>query len=142
MHAMVAGARDGSNERSMSMDTITLGWGLRKEIHGARAAWGARAIFHHREYSLDFLHDRQSAGGAEADRRRLAQWLSKKRGGGIQLLTNALKAKLVTPSSDVTVRVDHGRYHAVASPQQSYGYMYVTAWIDPEPEATSEEVTR
>lgn len=124
------------------MDTIKLEWGLQRNVPGASAAWGARAIFHHNGYHLDFLHDRQSAGGAEADRRRLAQWLSKKRGGGIQLLINALKAKLVTPSSNVTVRVDHGRYHAVASPQQSYGYMYVTAWIDPEPEATSEEVTR
>ena len=127
-----------------STHTIRLEWGLRREIPGARpsAAWGARAIFHHREYALDFLPDRQSAVGAEADRRKLAQWLSKKRGGGIKLLINALKAKLVTPSSDVTVRVDHGRYHAVASPQQSYGYMYVTAWIDPEDATTSEDVSR
>lgn len=125
------------------MDTITLEWGLLKEIDGASAAWGARAIYHAREAMLDFLRDRQSAGGTETDRRKLAQWLAKKRGGGLQLLTNKIKSERLVPSSNETIRIDHGRYHLWASPMRSYGYMYVTAWIDPTESAeTSEEVSR
>ena len=125
-----------------STHTIRLEWGLRREIPGASAAWGARAIYHAKEAMLDFLRDRQSAGGMETDRRKLSQWLAKKRGGGLQLLTNRIRSERLVPSSNETIRIDHGRYHLWASPMRSYGYMYVTAWIDPEPEVTSEEVSR
>ena len=58
------------------IDTNQFRWGLTPLPEGELlAAWGARAIFQHRE--LDFLHDRQQALGSEKTRAILGKWIDR-----------------------------------------------------------------
>ena len=115
------------------MATIEMGWGLIKTVE-ASAAWGARAIYRN---CVDVPWDRQHLAGDEPAKRALAQWLAKKTGGGMTLLAKRLKAEGVLPSEDREIAIDHGRFHLRANPRKSYGYVYITAWMDAE-SATSE----
>ena len=36
-----------------------------------------------------------------------------------------------------TYALDEGRFHARASAQASYGYLYVSVWVDPEESVAS-----
>ena len=55
------------------IDTNQFRWGMTPLPEGELlAAWGARAIFQHRE--LDFLHDRQQAPSSEKLRAILGRW--------------------------------------------------------------------
>jgi hypothetical protein len=133
------------------MATITIEWGLIKTVE-ASAAYGARAIYT-RDYgslggfgrpgvrvNVDVVWDRQSIAGDEPAKRALAQWLARKTGGGMTLLAKRLKAEGVLPSEDREIAIDHGRFHLRANPRKSYGYLYITAWMDAEPAAS--EVSR
>ena len=134
------------------MATITIEWGLIKTVE-ASAAWGARAIYNRNHYAgarmsrakagtgvcVDVVWDRQSIAGEEPAKRALAQWLAKKTGGGMTLLAKRLKADGVYPEDSIEIAIDHGRFHLRANPRSSYGYLYITAWMD-EPAAS--EVSR
>jgi len=130
------------------MATITIEWGLIKTVEGASAAWGARAIYT-RDYgslggfgrpsvhvNVDVVSNRQSIAGDEPAKRALAQWLARKRGGAMALLVKRLKEDGVLPSEDREIAIDHGRFHLRANPRRSYGYVYITAWMDAEPAAS------
>lgn len=124
------------------MTEIIQGWGrnLPAEMKGRIAAtWGARAIYTNRV--IDLLPDRQSwhlDGFSEDDadptsveyenRRRalapLSRWIDKK---GLPFLRREAK-QFLSPDSNEMVKLDDGNFHIEASPQASYGYLYIRAW--------------
>lgn len=100
--------------------------------------WGARAIY--TGQAIDLLPDRQSwyaAGfGKDADElsdtesklrrttmRPLMDWVNKK---GLAFLRK--ESKRLFPDEIRVVSMDDGPFHIEASPQASYGYLYIRAW--------------
>jgi len=124
------------------MARFEMAWGLMGAIEGASAAYGARAIYKRDsgKVIIDVLWDRQHIAGDEPAKRALAQWLVKKTGGGMTLLSKRLKAEGVYPDDSIEIAIDHGRFHLRANPRSSYGYLYITAWTDAETAAS--EVSR
>jgi hypothetical protein len=115
------------------MENLIRGWGrnVPEELHGKIAVtWGARAIY--TGQYIDLLHDRMTwtVPGQELDIEKhrplvnsLDHWLSKK---GLPFLRN--EAKGLYPDDDRVVTLDDGRFHIEASPQRSFGYLYIRAW--------------
>lgn len=116
------------------MTTLIQSWGrpVPKEMTGKIAAtWGARAIYTGQQ--IDLLYDRQSWTPSPddpdakpeqaADRERLSSWINHK---GLPFLRKEAK-RLYTDESRV-VSLDDGAFHIEASPQASYGYLYIRAW--------------
>jgi len=117
----------------MNKETRTPGWGaawlLPKEWS---AAWGARAIADE-EYDpkrskweapmhrASLLADRQSASGKNEAVRKLLDWINE----------NVLPIRMIYDgcSREVTV-VDDGEFHARWTPNASFGYIYIVAWMD------------
>lgn len=99
----------------------SLEWGLQPPA-GARAAWGARAIFK-RGPAIDIVWDRQDAFGDETVVKDLVDWV---RDTGIPLLTEATED--LSQRSDETVTIKRGRRTIKASPRRSHGYLYIVAW--------------
>jgi hypothetical protein len=117
------------------------GWGrhIPKEMTGKIAVtWGARAIYTNQH--IDLLPDRQSwhvTGYSEDDAdqtsvcyeerrarmRPLMNWINSK---GLPFLRKESK-QLYTDDTRV-VTLNDGVFHIEASPQASYGYLYVRAW--------------
>jgi len=124
------------------MATVIInGWGRRipdDMLAKIAVTWGARAIYIHQQ--IDLLPDRQSwylDGFSEDDAdetsveyenrrarmRPLIHWLDKK---GLPFLRKEAK-HLATDDSRV-VTLDDEKFHIEASPQASYGYLYIRAW--------------
>ena len=105
------------------IDTNQFRWGLTPLPEGELlAAWGARAIFQHRE--LDFLHDRQQALGSEKTRAILGKWIDRV---GLPELKKHIKKNGWSSSTKEVFELNRGPFMLKASPRGSYGYMYLTA---------------
>ena len=99
----------------------SLEWGLQPPA-GAKAAWGARAIFK-RGPAIDIVWDRQDAFGDEKAVQALVEWV---RTVGIPALETATED--LSPKSDETVTIKKGGRTIKASPRRSHGYLYIVEW--------------
>lgn len=109
----------------MRYGTTTEEWGQPCEVpDGAKAIWGARAIFKPRDKRpLDLLGDRQSVHGAAAD--ELVALLN---GGILDALQEWARWRDGT-SSEEFVMYEDDQVRVVGSARGSYGYYYVTGWL-------------
>ncbi len=95
------------------------------------AAWGARAIYN--EKFIELLADRQGFRTAsdwegkpdDATSKPLLRWLAKK---GLPALRKWIKDNYIPMSSDKEFRFHDGEFELAATPNGSYGYMYINAW--------------
>jgi hypothetical protein len=97
----------------------------------ARAVWGARLI-----WPNDLLHDRQDIASSDDEARfDLIAWLNgPNRGDGA---ISKMRDKLMVPSelgwtqsgTDEVTLYEDGTGKIVGSPQGSFGYVYVAAWL-------------
>ena len=100
-------------------------WFGRRPPAGVTLAWGARAIYDTRGgvTSIDLLWDRQSWLGEE--RKALSAWLNEK---GIRTIKKACEEAGLAGSSAEVVSWSEGGWTIEASPNQSYGYLYLCAY--------------
>ncbi len=94
------------------------------EIAGA---WGARAILtgSSKNQWVDLLSNRQQAlPDAPAE---FIAWL---KGPMMTWLEGRCGERWIDPASGDLFRLDDGVFHAIASPQRSYGYLYIGAWME------------
>ena len=108
---------------------------------GVPVAWGARAIYEikstrrkrgERRATIDIPYDRQQMVGSDAERKALGVVVNSH-------LLPALRAELeerdILGDSNETIEVSHVSdgyvYRAKASPNGSYGYLYLCAWREP-----------
>jgi hypothetical protein len=99
-------------------------WGISvfPEAQKAATAWGARAIM---DEGFSLLPDRQSWVGADEPRQALMNWLNTK---GLQSLRWTLRAEQLTQDSRTVITIQNDRYTLKATPNASYGYLYIAAW--------------
>ena len=100
-------------------------WGISvfPEAQKAKTAWGARAIMEHESFGL--LPDRQSWAGDEEPRQALCHWIDTT---GLRLLRKQVKATGLTQDSREVLIIESPRYRLKATPNASYGYLYIAAW--------------
>lgn len=92
----------------------------------APAYWGARAIY--RDSRIDFLPDRQDMIGDDEDRRQLRQALIDAKAH--DEITRFFRHTYVSPSEAAHRMIfENERVAVAASPNGSYGYLYLTAWL-------------
>lgn len=98
-------------------------WGL--PIGNHRRYWGARAILARSE--IDLLPDRQSVVLDEplskADR-AFMDWVNKK---GLPWLRKHVRSSGLCPDSYARLKFEDGRFVIEATPNGSYGYLYIGA---------------
>jgi hypothetical protein len=88
--------------------------------------WGARAIFHPgTDYPIDLLPDRQGYQSDALDPKPLLDWVNK---FGLPELKKQRAFKNLDTSSREVVEVKDRQFTLLASPQGSYGYLYIGAW--------------
>lgn len=88
----------------------------------AVSAWGARAIWANKK--IELLQDRQAAiAGSD-----VCQWLNSN--GMTKKLETALNENWITERDDDYIHIEDGLFHMLASPNASYGYLYIVAWKD------------
>jgi len=113
------------DETDRSRPTWGADWLLPKNF---TIAWGARAIADKNYDKLkkgthvaSLLYDRQGGAG------NLAFWDDLK-----DFLDNHILPIQMNydGSSNEVTNVDHGKFHARWTPNGSYGYIYITAWMD------------
>jgi hypothetical protein len=108
---------------------VAQGWGL-FPLDGTRYHWSARAIYG--DGQIDLLWDRQAVeGDASPDERKaLAAWLDEK---ALPYLRHMFKTGEDVPYSsecrEITVKGDG--FTLRADPRASYGYLYLSATVDP-----------
>lgn len=113
-----------SHEPEPTTPTIMQGsFGLPME--NVTTYWGARAIYKPSDkyLKIDILHDRQSCLGEKPDRDELVAWLNAT--GMPWLKTNC---KLYSDSRDCVEHRD-GKFTIKATPNGSFGYLYIGAGI-------------
>ena len=110
------------------MNQYRLTWGVRGVVpEGARAAWGARAIYSPgAARPLDLVWDRQSVYRRTG--RGQAHLLSLLNGGILNTVQEVTRGG-DPGSQEVAVLYDDDEVRVVGSPQGSHGYYYVTAWF-------------
>ena len=101
-------------------------WWGRTPPATATLAWGARAIY--KQGFIDILHDRQSWRGPREDRTALVAWINDQ---GIAALKAECEKVSLPGDSDATVLWSEGGFTIEASPNASYGYLYITAYPTP-----------
>lgn len=115
-----------------NMDTkLTIAFGRRTFPDDVQAVWGARLI-----WPADLLHDRQdlAAHSAEA-KQELIAWLNgPNRGdGALRKTLDALKDpyQFFTGNNDDTCALIYSdeQGEIIGSPQGSFGYVYIAAWL-------------
>jgi len=117
----------------MTEDTkLTIAFGRRSFPDDVQAVWGARLI-----YPADLLHDRQDlAARSDEAKQELVAWLNGP-GYGNGALKQALDALREDPyqffsgQNDETCALIYSdeQGEIIGSPQGSYGYVYVAAWL-------------
>ena len=111
---------------------MNLEWGYDRNITNPEieAAWGARAIWSEDRDFIDLLADRQDMQGPEEGRKVLAAWLNAQ---GLKEIHRKIRDRRLTQSSMELVLQDtrfRGRKFTIfASPNASYGYLYLTAYL-------------
>lgn len=87
--------------------------------------WGARAIYapDNKYCKIDILHDRQSCIGDEPARKELVSWLNTV---GMPWLKKTCR---IPTSSHSMTEFTQGKFRLHASPNASYGYLYIGAGI-------------
>jgi len=105
--------------------------------YGARAIYQMRSVpvqrknrGNHTDYKteigLDFLRDRCSLHVDDGiSRFPFIDWLN---GKALRQLKKRLLDEGIPPNSDAVIEIHDGKYHLTASPNASYGYLYVNAW--------------
>ena len=94
------------------------------------AALGYRAILH--RGAIDIIHDRMDRHhGLDGAWQALQHWYVVKCMSWLDNLACTLRG-----NDPETYALDEGPFHARASAQASYGYLYVTLWMDAK-EATA-----
>lgn len=121
-----------------------LEWGM-PIPRAATVAWGARAIYHldpvevrvgkngkrlkhpraETRATIDLLWDRKSATGDQKDVDALCAWLDKY---GLKTLKQLCEKQYITSDSNEIITIEANGYKLVASPRESYGYLYISAW--------------
>ena len=99
------------------------------KIDGAKVSWGARAIYQGSkdDFSIDLLWDRQQMdGGDEKSRKKLCDWVNKV---GLKKLKKLLKSEYICPEDEAVVEIEDAGADNSASPNRSYGYLYIGAAI-------------
>ncbi len=125
-------------------------WGLTAHIpEGVTLAWGARAIYSWisvsrpikagsrlknttSEPSIDLLWDRMGwssfgeiTEASKAATKALASWID---GVGIPELKKICRREKIQPDDTTKIEFSTGDYTIVASPNGSFGYLYIAAW--------------
>lgn len=90
------------------------------------AALGYRAIFH--RGAIDIVHDRVARHTPEAGAWQALQYWYWTRG---MIWLDDL-AQRIWSNDPTTYALDAGPFHVRASAQASYGYLYVSVWMDAE----------
>ena len=108
------------------MNKLQLAWGLKHELDGDQwtAAWGARAIWNENRNFIDLLWDRQGWSGDASKFEQLADWLNDV---GLKELKRRMDDARLTQSGMDVVMQSSEPFHIWASPNASYGYLYITA---------------
>lgn len=91
-----------------------------KESEGALRTWSARAI--HDRRGIDLLHDRQRFEGDEA--KEFTAFANK----AVKQI-NRWSRGVAGKDYDI-LSIDDAKYHARATPNGSYGYIYIRIWED------------
>lgn len=95
------------------------------------AALGYRAIL--RNDHIDIVQDRVARHfPTQEGHDALLDWYGAKAMNWLDAL-----AQRIWHSDPMTYALDEGRFHIRASAQASYGYLYVSVWVDPEGPAAS-----
>ena len=115
-------------------------FGLKPEPAGISivAAWGARAILAGRfgqQQQVDILPDRKQLWAPEgaSQTKEVDAFRAFLRNTVGPWLDRCCGSKWIDPSKDTVFTLDQGRFHAVASPKASGGYLYVGAWMTAKP---------
>lgn len=122
----------------------TLAWGARaiyrldfasKPIKGRAIVRGAKPLRARQAAQpingyvamVDLLHDRmEMVGGSEAERKAFSAWLDEI---GLPSIRTQLADQRVSTRDNTVVELDSCKgYQIVASPNASYGYLYILAW--------------
>lgn len=93
----------------------------------ANPAWTARAIWENKGYPFDILYDRQTCSGDEDKRKELVEWLNK---SGLKALCDAFVQNGFRTKTTDYVLLRDGKFSILGSPNGSYGYAYLGAWLD------------
>ncbi len=115
---------------SNTTEKITLPFGCNKALpENCRIAWGARMIF-----PDDLLPDRQGCAGGEPggpDRSMLLDWLGSGVGDEMRENAKALAGcyQMKPDSNETFLLYEDARGVVYGSPQGSYGYLYVCAYL-------------
>lgn len=110
------------------MSEHRLGFGCNRALPAdVHTAWGARLIYQSRRQSCELLWDRQDITHRSKETgQAVSQWLNRHLP---QILRAAANTGL-SPADDRIVEIyrdDEGV--VMGSPQASYGYIYVVAWL-------------
>jgi hypothetical protein len=89
-------------------------------------SWSARAIYKpSTDYPIDLLPDRQGMdGGTDDQRHDLQNWLNLR---ALPELKRLVKEQNISTDSQEVVVIREFKYELKASPNGSYGYLYITA---------------
>lgn len=106
--------------------SVQLGYGRNTVPEGITTAWGARWIA-----PDDYVWDRQSWRGD--DQRPLVEWLNRGALAGARAEARRLfeSGQWDGGSEDERVLFEDAEGKVVGSPQRSFGYVYVAAWLEP-----------
>ncbi|MCG8421438.1 MAG: hypothetical protein MJE77_26260 [Proteobacteria bacterium] len=111
-----------------------LDWGLAIPAT-AKAGWGARAIYAYRpgNVRVELVYNRQSGFGDEHLRGPLQHWLNTQ---GLQAIQDCCQREELTDDSARTIWLAQPPYYLLASPNASCGYLYLSAWMDSDVDAS------
>lgn len=98
-------------------------WFGRRAPDGAVRAWGARAIYQRQR--IELLWDRQNWQPDEKPPVEFEDWINQI---GLPWLRKTCTDRYITPDSSTVLLYEDGPYGIEASPQRSYGYLYIVAY--------------
>ncbi len=120
-------------------------FGYPSDVESPELYWGARAIFERGHFEgryglrgkekwipgyIDLVHDRQSFVGQDHPRKEeFMKWLNE-----VALLALRKWAEPVGSNSRDVFTYGNGVFVLKASPNASYGYLYIGAWLKPQKE--------
>ena len=111
----------------MPIDIKKINWGKRPFRSEAEAFYGCRMIF--QSGRLEFLPGRGSEVGEENKVQSLVEWLNQT---ALPQLKKHIKAQGWTSATTETFVLEDGQKRLEASPNGSFGYMYISAYVMPK----------